>query len=148
MWKCHLCKVVWLKATHPACLTASCKGHTPCHLCTDVTRSDIPEDRAIDSISKPAQHGILPSSDEGSLPIENRDIKEEDSFHISIVIDDDTLEAPRHYDETVPMHDLPRPSMAGWWRCCKCTNDNNPALVEGVCGVCGHARDYYCTSLG
>lgn len=32
-----------------------------------------------------------------------------------------------------------RPSMRGWWKCCRCSNEVNPALCPGVCGVCGHS---------
>lgn len=31
-----------------------------------------------------------------------------------------------------------RPSMAGWWRCGRCRQMNNPALHTGRCWSCGH----------
>lgn len=37
-----------------------------------------------------------------------------------------------------------RPSMAGWWYCCRCNHLNNPALCGGRCTVCGHGKDDYC----
>ena len=33
-WKCHLCRISWLKKTNPVCLTPSCQNHTQCHICT------------------------------------------------------------------------------------------------------------------
>lgn len=150
MWKCHLCNVTYLKATTLICLTPSCKNHTQCSFCTDVAknRSAIPEDGAIDSITNPVKQCALPSSGEDSLSTIEPDIREQDSIHISIVIDDDTLEPPRHYNGTVPMHNLSRPSMLGWWKCCACGNDNNPKLTAGRCSICGHTRDLYCIALG
>jgi hypothetical protein len=150
MWKCHMCNITYLKATTLICFTPSCENHTQCSLCTNVARnrSAIPEDRAIDSISKPVEQCALPSSGEDSLSTIEPDIREQDLIHISIVIDDDTLEPPQHYDGTVPMHDLPQLPMVGWWRCCRCKNDNNPELTEGICTVCGHTRDSSCIALG
>ncbi len=40
-----------------------------------------------------------------------------------------------------------RPSMAGWWKCCRCTSMNNPALCGGRCTICGHIACGLCTSL-
>lgn len=41
-----------------------------------------------------------------------------------------------------------RPSMAGWWRCCQCGGDNNPAYEMGRCVLCGHYACPYCAPLG
>lgn len=39
-----------------------------------------------------------------------------------------------------------RPSVRGWWRCCSCDSDNNPALAKERCSSCGHQRDTRCTT--
>lgn len=42
---------------------------------------------------------------------------------------------------TVTGTDVPlevSPSMVGWWKCGNCKGLNNPALINGQCGICGH----------
>ena len=35
---------------------------------------------------------------------------------------------------------LSAPPLTGWWICSNCKNNNNPALTDGRCSVCNHAR--------
>jgi len=33
-----------------------------------------------------------------------------------------------------------RHDMSGWWKCCSCRNQNNPALTSDYCSSCPHRR--------
>lgn len=41
-----------------------------------------------------------------------------------------------------------RPSMAGWWVCCSCGQENNPAFQMNRCTICGHGQCLSCKKLG
>ncbi|KAF8858740.1 hypothetical protein BDZ45DRAFT_391002 [Acephala macrosclerotiorum] len=40
------------------------------------------------------------------------------------------------------------PQTRGWWICCTCGREVNPAVYGDVCPDCGHCKcDHYCTYL-
>lgn len=48
-------------------------------------------------------------------------------------------------DAESDVHVCYRPSMAGWWVCCQCSNVNNPGLTPEKCPTCDHSLcKYYC----
>jgi hypothetical protein len=149
MWKCHKCGEEWLTATTPACLEC---GHPKCSACPPVSRTVYSTQQSehteqLDGASGP--QGASPTKE--SFPDfpdpSQQDIDEEDSLTFRSRMMVRTLQnhvKPRGHHLS---NDLSQPSMAGWWRCCSCWNDNNPKLTVGYCSVCGHRRDSSCIPL-
>ncbi|KAL3430329.1 hypothetical protein BDV09DRAFT_25460 [Aspergillus tetrazonus] len=61
---------------------------------------------------------------------------------------DNLYSQPTMFANTIPqicaLVDSVRHGMAGWWKCCRCDNMNNPALCGGRCTICGHIKDDSC----
>ena len=55
---------------------------------------------------------------------------------------------PHFLEASEPLdRDMTRPSLKGWWRCCECHIDINPAVHDFTCPVCSHERCNYCMEI-
>ncbi|KAL2841345.1 hypothetical protein BJX68DRAFT_245724 [Aspergillus pseudodeflectus] len=50
-----------------------------------------------------------------------------------------------YYSQPPSIMEFPRPDMDGWWLCCHCGWQVNPALGGYRCTTCGHDRCTYCS---
>jgi hypothetical protein len=104
-------------------------GHSKCDSCDKIdTPSPIPEEYGV-SGSQYYSNILHPSN------YSQRTSNDHDCQH-------------QHIHGLEPVEYTRRPSTRGWWHCCQCGADNNPAVSGWTCPICYHDKcDYDCYIL-